>query len=293
MTKALLIILLLSLNACARRQDIRPQPIIQSEQIMQQGLKFYRQDSYIQAIQTFNKALLLYQSFDDQNGILLAKINLIESALAISLFDLAKQTLDSLPSRMLLDESLKNKVLLLTAHSFFLQENYEQALKTIQPLLSQLPEINTPLSRKQINLLLTQTKFAIFAQSAEASQWFEKLNKVILDNSQLTISQQALFKRLAAHIALQKEQHQQAIALMQQSINLYKTKANRRAIATCLEEMAQIYLAKNNYPAARERLTRALAIRQWLKDQYRSTDLINKLKRLSIEHETTSAIDLK
>ena len=116
---------------------------------------------------------------------------------------------------------------------------------------------------------------------------------MILDNSQLTISQQALFKRLAAHIALQQEQHQQAIALMQQSINLYKTKANRRAIATCLEEMAQIYLAKNNYPAARERLTRALAIRQWLKDQYRSTDLINKLKRLSIEHETTSAIDLK
>ena len=81
MTKALLIILLLSLNACARRQDIRPQPIIQSEQIMRQGLKFYRQDSYIQAIQTFNKALLLYQSFDDQNGILLAKINLIESIL--------------------------------------------------------------------------------------------------------------------------------------------------------------------------------------------------------------------
>ena len=283
MIKRLLLITVFSLNACTSTPDIRPHAVIQSEKIMQQGLKAYQQDRYLQAINSFNKALVLYQSIDQQNGILLARINLIESALAISRFDLAEQNFALLGNTEFLQPGLNSKIILLKAHNFFLQERYHEAQQTLDPLLPQLPDIYDKPSPKQINLLLTKTIFAIFALSADADSWFKQLDTVIVENSNINIKQKALFKRLSAHIALQKNNKEQAINLMQQAIDLYKSSANRRAIATCLQEIAQFYYTMQNITAANDSLNRALLIRKWLNDTYKTKALIQQLQLLGSE----------
>ena len=281
MIKRLLLIAILALNACTGTPDKRPHPVIQYKRIIQQGIQAYQQDNYIQAIALFNKARVLCQSIDDQQGILIVKINLIESALAISRFDLAEQNLVSLKNTKFLDSNLDTRIILLTAHSLFLQQHYQHALTTLRPLLSQLPDTHNQLSPKQINLLLTQTKLAVFAHSSDAKDWFKQLSTAMTENSTADLAQKALFKRLAAHMAIQESDTEQAISLMQQAIDSYKLKANRRAIASCLEEIALFYLARKNIIMAKDSLTRALLIRKWLQDTHKTASLVQQLKLLN------------
>ena len=280
MIKSLFFTSVLVLNAFTNTSDIRPHAAIQSENIMLQGIKAFQQDNYLQAIASFNKALVLYQSIDDQNGILLARINLIESALAISRFDLAEQNFILLGNIEFLQPRLKSKIILLKAHNFFLQEQYHEALQALHPLLAQLPDIYKKLSPEQVNLLLTQTKFAVFSHSADAISWFEQLDTVMAENSMIDIKQKALFKRLSAHMAQQRNNSDQAITLMQQAIALYKSNTNRRSIATCLQEIAGFYYSRKNVKAAYESLSRALFIRKWLKDTYKTEALVQQLQLL-------------
>jgi len=283
MIRCLLITAILFLNACTSTPDMRPHAVIQSESIMQQGIKAYQQDNYLQAIKSFNKALVLYQSIDEQNGILLARINLIESALAISHFDLAEQNFALIGNTDRLQPGLSSKIILLKAQSLFLQEQYHNALQTLAPLLTHPPDSYKEPGSRQINLLFTKTKFAIFAQSADADNWFKQLDAVMAENSTINIQQRALFKRLSAHIAQQKNNPDQAITLMQEAIDMYKSKANRRAIATCLQELAQFYYARQNIIATHESLSRALLIRKWLKDTYKTTILVKQIQSLNSE----------
>ena len=283
MIKRLLFTAILSLSACTSTPDLRPPVVIQSENIMQQGIKSFQLDHYLQAINSFNKALVLYQSIDEQNGILLTRINLIESALAISRFDLAEQNFALIGNTERLKPALSNKIIFLKAHNFFLQAQYHTALQTLTPLLAELPETYKKPDSRQINLLLTKTKFAIFAHSTDADKWFKQLDAVMAETSTINLKQKALFKRLSAHIAQQRNNTEQAITLMQQAIDLYKSEPNRRAIATCLQEIAQFYYTSQNIIAANDSLNRALLIRKWLKDTYKTAILVQQIRLLNTE----------
>jgi tetratricopeptide (TPR) repeat protein len=166
------------------------------------------------------------------------------------------------------------------AHDFFLQEQYQEAQQTLLPLLIQLPGKYKKLSPRQVNLLLTQTKFAIFAHTADANSWFEQLETVMVENSKINVKQKALFKRLSAHMAQQKNNTDQAIILMRQAIDLYKSNTNRRSIATCLQEIAGFYYIRKNVTTAHESLSRALFIRKWLKDTDKTKALEQQLQLL-------------
>ncbi len=280
MIKYLIIIVILGLNSCTSRYDIRPYALVQSESFMQQGVNAYQQDRYTDAIRSFENAVNSYQSIDNQTGILSAKINLIESALAISHFAIVEKNLFSLENIMSSQPAINTRITLLRAHYYFSQEQYLNAEQTVKPLLSQLSEIDRSLSSDQINILLAQTKFSIFSHTLDAVNGFKQLTTVINNNSKVNVIQKALYYRLAAQLALQQQDIEQAITLMQQSIDLYKLKANRRSIAICLQEMAEIYLAGQNIKLAQENFTRALFIRKRLGDEYKSTILTQKITQI-------------
>lgn len=282
MIKGLLLVCILSLQACAGTRDIRPYAFIQSEQFMQQGIKAYQHDQYLEAIRFFNKASVLYQSIDDQDHLLIARINMIKSALAISRFELATQTFTLIAASEISDPKLSAQITLLTAHHLFLQQHYQAALQTFAPLLQQLPTVAQPLNTEQLDLLLIQTKLALFAHSPDAINWFQRLAELIPEHSGATVAQNALFNRLAAQMALQTGNKEQASVLMQHALDLYKSKAKRRAIASCLEELAKIHIARQDKPAAKAAFNRALVIRQWLKDSYKTQLITQQLQTLNI-----------
>lgn len=279
MTKNIVLILMLAISACTSTPDTRPYALTQSEQLMQQGIKAYQQDNYSQASKSFNDAIILYQSIDDQHGILLAQINLIKSSLAISQFALAEQIFTTLNDNTA-TPALRAQITALRAHSLFLQQNYPAALHTFAPLLSQLSDRHAPVNNTQIKLLLMQTKYALFARTPDAPTWFERLSAVMAGNTQLSSAQLALFNRLAAHNALHTGRHAQALTLMQAALTSYKAEVNRRATAACLQELAKIHIAMHDILAAQQALGRALLIRKWLQDSYKTQQISQQLAAL-------------
>lgn len=275
---------ILILTACSTStHDLRPLPVIQYEDTMRQGIHSYQRDDYVGAISSFKKALFLCQSIDDHRGILFVKINLIKSAQAINELELAEKNLTSIKDIKQIDPNINSQIILLQAQQFFLQKRYNKALKAIAPLISLLPEKANQYHTQQINLLLTQTKFAVFSDLANTKDWFEKSKTVISNNSIINNKQRALFKRLSAHITQKDKKYDLALELMQQAINSYKLKYNRRAIATCLEEKAAIYLAMKNITAAQKSLIRAKSIREWLQDTHKTQLLDEQLQLLGNE----------
>ncbi|BCG65953.1 MAG: hypothetical protein methR_P3825 [Methyloprofundus sp.] len=279
MTKSALLIIMLVISACSSTPDPRPYALTQSEQLMQQGISAYQQDNYPQASKSFNAAITLYQSIDDQHGVLLAQINLIKSNLAISQFALTEQIFSTLNTNTA-TPALRAQIIALRAHSLFLQQNYPAALHTFAPLLKQLSDRHAPVNNAQIKLLLMQTKYALFARTPDAPIWFQRLSTVMTDNTQVSSAQLALFNRLAAHNALHAGRHTQALTLMQTSLTSYKAIVNRRATAACLQELAKIHIAMHNIVAAQQALGRALLIRQWLQDSYKTQQISQQLAAL-------------
>ncbi len=279
MTKNIVLILMLAISACTSTPDMRPYALTQSEQLMQQGIKAYQQDNYSQASKSFHDAIILYQSIDDQHGVLLAQINLIKSSLAISQFALAEQIFTTLNDHTS-TPALRAQITALRAHSLFLQQDYPAALHTFAPLLKQLSNRHAPVNNTQIKLLLMQTKYALFARTPDAPIWFERLSTVMADNAKTSSAQLALFNRLAAHNASHAGRHAQALTLMQAALTSYKAEVNRRATAACLQELAKIHIAMHNIVAAQQALARALLIRQWLQDSYKIQQISQQLATL-------------
>jgi len=267
----LALLCIVNLIACSSHQVIeRPYAMTQPESMMQKGLQVYQQDDYLQAHQFFTQALVLYQSIDDEVGQKQAKFNLIKANLAIHRFKQVDTVLNSV------EETNNAEWSLLKANVLFAKGQYKQAF---QAIASDLLDVKTQvlITSKQRNQLFIQTKFALFADAKESSVFYQRLKQ---EQPVFTIAQQALFKRLDAHYHRQQGQPEQALELMSMALTLYKSQANRRAIANCLEELATLYQLQHQPNKAKSLLKRAFIIRKWLKDDYKMAALQLKLKAL-------------
>lgn len=280
----LLIIAAFSLivSACATNPDLRPDPYLKSELLMQKGLQAYEIDNFNEAQRKFNEGLALYQSFDNDKGIALARSNLVETALATGDFTSARLYLTQLQqqsSAHALDAQLKRRVTLLEVKLAFEQENYPAALASLQPLLAEL-DGQTTYNDAQLNLLAMQARLEVLISPLAKSAGLGKFEAAVAQVSPQSPHYQALLKRTLAIVASKRGDYQTAVILLNEALAYYKEQANRRSIASCLEELASVEIAQRHIKAAREYLNKALAIRQWLKNDYKSGRIRQQLQKL-------------
>jgi len=278
MNKIIPLLLCILLTACVSEGDTRPAPYLKGEALLQQGLKAYQNDDFMEAREKFTAALVLYQSFANTKGVLLARLNLIETALAVDDFAQAETWLAQL-ERHDLEPALEHKLGLLEVKLAYQQQNYPLALQKLQPLLieisPQLPVTDTALTlwamQAQLQLLTApdrlSTGLALFEQGlsqlATPSPYYE-----------------ALLKRLLAQSALNQQDYATAHTVLTGALVYYQAQANRRAIANCLEDLAGIAAARQQQQMQKQYLAKALAIWEWLKNEYKRQFLQNQLERL-------------
>jgi len=123
-------------------------------------------------------------------------------------------------------------------------------------------------NNKRIDLLAIAAKLEVLISVETEQQWLNKFRTALLQQETGQSKYHINLKRIDAVIATQNKQFQQALELLHESLVFYKKQANRRAIAACLEEIAEISLKQNKQVQALEYFNRALAVRAWLKDQY-------------------------
>jgi tetratricopeptide (TPR) repeat protein len=280
MIKLVIIILSLILSACADGPDVRPDIYSKGENLLHSGLIAYKNDDFPTALQKFNNALLFYQSLDDIKGTQLSRINLVETSLALSDFAVAEQQLTILKQQAVdgfLDERFKDRVILLEVKLLFQQQRYNEALAAIEPLLLHLEE-QEHTDNKKLDLLATAARLETLISAGTKPYWLDKFRSALAREREPQQPKfQIILKRIDAIIASQKQQYHEALKLLHEALGYYKLHADRRAIASCLEEIAAIELAQNNKPQALEHLKRSLTIRAWLKDQYNFAKIQRKI----------------
>lgn len=283
MNKLAILVFGLTLSACATNPDLRPDPYLKSELLMQQGLRAYEHDNFSEAQRKFSDALTLYRSFDNDKGIALSQSNLVETALAVSDFASAEAYLKKLKQQSAanaLDMQLKRKVSLLEVKLQFEQENYPAALASLQPLLAEL-DGQTTYNDAQLNLLAMQAKLEVLISPLTKSAALSKIEAAVAQISPQSPHYQALLKRILAVVAFKRGNYQTATTLLTEALAYYKEQANRRSIASCLEELASVEIAHRQNAAAREYLNRALLIQQWLKNDYKSGKIKEQLAAIA------------
>jgi len=278
MIKFVIMVLSLTLPACAGSPEVRPDINSKGENLLHSGLIAYKKDDFPTALQKFNSALLFYQSLDDTKGVQLSRINLVETSLALNDFAAAEQQLTILKQQAVdgfLDEPFKNRVILLEVKLLFQQQRYNKALAVIEPLLLQLDEQELT-GNNALNLLATAARLEALISAGTKSRWLDKF-RTALEREPQQPKFQIILKRIDAIIASQKQQYHEALKLLHEALGYYKLQADRRAIASCLEDIAVIELAQNNKSQALEYFKRALTIRAWLKDQYNFDKIQQKI----------------
>jgi len=280
MIKFVIMVLSLTLPACAGSPEVRPDINSKGENLLHSGLIAYKKDDFPTALQKFNSALLFYQSLDDTKGAQLSRINLVETSLALSDFAAAEQQLTILKQQAVagfLDETFKNRVILLEVKLLFQQQRYSEALAAIEPLLLPL-DGQEPTDNNDLSMLATAARLETLISAKTKSQWLDKFRAALAREREPQQPKfQIILKRIDATIASQKQQYHEALKLLQEALTYYKLQADRRAIASCLEDIAVIELAQNNKSKALGYLKRALSIRVWLKDQYNIDKIQQKI----------------
>ncbi len=276
--KALIVALGLILSACVTTPDSRPEPFLKSEALLRDGLNAYQNDNFAEAQQKFNRALELYQSFDNQKGVTLSQLNLLETALAMSDFASAESYLKLLKQQVAsnnLEENLKRKIILQESKLQFEQQHYQAALVTLQPLLAEIDKEKKP-DEMQLNLLAMQARLEVLVSPLTKSTGLSRF-ETALTQTEPQPQYQVMLKRISAMIAAKRGEYQTATTLLKEALAYYQEQANRRSIAACLEELAELEMAQQHRKEAREYLNKALVIRQWLKNDYKSNQIKKRL----------------
>lgn len=267
----------LILSACVTSPDSRPEPFLKSEALLRKGLTAYQNDDFVEAQQNFSRALESYQSFDNSKGVILTHLNLLETALAVSDFNNAALYLKQLKQQIAtadVDADLKRQVIFLASKLQFEQQDYPAALTTLQPLLVEL-DGQKQSDEMRLTVLAQQARLEVLIAPQAQSAGLAKFETALTQQPQP--SYQAVLNRILATVATKRGDYQTANQLLTQALSYYQTQANRRSIAACLEELADLEMAQQHQKAAREYLNKALVIRQWLKNTYKSDKIRQRL----------------
>ena len=268
-----------SLTACGSRPLPQAAVVTSSRDAMSLGMQAYADNRYLEARNYFERALIQYRSVDDRNGQLDALVDLADSALGQGEYAAARTYLADADSILASGTftAIAPHVALLHAYADLQAGDNTAAAARLDKLLA---DSNLSTDIRQAALFArSQTAFDLDA--ADSDQWLDKLGGSLGKHSDVIDA--ARYQRLQALAARKRGDTQNAAALYQGALDGYRKNYYRPGIAATLEEWADMSVAQQDWPAARDRLHRALDIRLWMYDRTHSAK----------DLETLSVVDAK
>lgn len=288
-SRALLLLLLLPLlPACSGISDTRPEPLRKSEYFLEHGVSAFENSDYVAATDFLHKALSHYRSIDNTTGILLSHINLAETALAAGNFPAAE---DNISAAEKISSSggyqdFQPRLTLLRAQVHWRRHDADKSLSLLQGLLPSFNDEQRSSSKPNLIMLgaVTLRTDIAFSRDDEAKQearlWLRRLSLMLPSTEDKTQLHHARLLRFEAQLAYYDNAPQEALARLEQTLQLYREAAARPAIAATLTESALLLIKMQRWQEAEERLQRALYIRLWIMDRIGSTELLEQLQQV-------------
>lgn len=270
-------IMCLFLTNCAENLVRIPAVFIDVEAYTADGVEAYSNGQWSKAGHFFNKALLLYQSIDHQEGVLLSFINLAEVSFAVH--DNAKSKKYLRRATMIASYDLlshyRSRITLLDGLVALKQKQIAEAERILCAILPRFEgafAISKP-DDTQLAAIAGRTKIA-FLKKQEEALWTQRYASALRQMANKHSDNEARLHRFQAHLLLQQGGFNHAEEKLQQALMLYKKKASRVGIAITLFELAQLYLATQRWQEAQDYLQRSKEVYLFLKDN-------EKVKRIT------------
>lgn len=264
--------LLLSCKGNTVKNDVVISVAQDAKKYLHDGVYAYHNARWTKAQRLFQQALLLYQSVDNQQGVLHSYINLSEVALALRHFTQSKQYLAHAATRAKYansDYANHNARISLLYALIALRQN--QLVKAIHKLQAILPAFTGVIADSvpnniQIVAIASRTEIA-FLQKKQAELWTRRYANALPKMVYQSTNNKARLLRFQADLLVQQGTAyaiNKATTKMQQALSLYQQNQLRTGIASTLLALAQHYKNQQRWQQAQDYLQRSLAVYNFL-----------------------------
>lgn len=255
------------LGACATSIDTRPSIILDAEAYTSEGFHEFTENQWSRAQNSFSKALMLYQSVDNQQGVILMHINLAEVALALDDSAVCQNHLDEAINKVnhatLAD--LQSRIIFLYARNALKQNRSTEAESLLQRLLPEFDQ-QTPVDKPsdlQLAAIASRTRLA-FVQEQDEWLWTQRYANALDKSASKNPAFQARLLRFQARWLQDHGQYRQADKKLQQALIDYKSIAFRPGIAITLAELGGLAIEENRREDAQDYYSRSIAVYVYL-----------------------------
>lgn len=263
-------------TACVSGPDEKqPEAIEAANNALSSGVNNYNKSQYELASSYFKNALRDFRSIDHQHGIASSCLNLSKTHLTTGNIETAEAYLQQ-AQRIIQQESLVQLVdhLRIIQSSIAIENNQlEHASKILAPLLQN--DINNAFTLAAIQ---NRTRIAHASENKDdARHWTNSFEQKIksISGSKTHKARLARFKANLSEDAEIQNKH------LSEALSIYRNKTNRPGIAATLQQWAEILIHQKQIEAAKDKLQRALYIRQSLQDRKKSLKILNSLGKIS------------
>ncbi len=283
----ILAVTLLSTACVSSPDEKQPEAIEVANSALSTGVGHYNDNKHELAISYFKNALRDFRSIDHQFGIASSSLNLSKSHLSTGSIATAEAYLEQ-AKRIIEREDIKqlSDHLSIIESSIAIENNQlAQAKEILQPLLNN--------SNNAFTLAATQNRTRIaFTEKSdgnynEAKQWTEKFEQKIKSSTENLSHKARLarFKAKLSDVAATQNKH------LAEALSIYRQQTNRAGIAASLQEWGDALIQQDQTDTAKDKLLRALYIRQSLQDKKNSLKTLNSLTKISDDSTTNTWIE--
>ena len=276
------VMLLSVLTGCVRPPDQRPEVVIRGERQLQLGVRAYNNNDYRTAATLFTKAIELYQSIDDREGIIRGYINLMETALAVGNFQSAEQHLQALYTINNEPEfsAYRKRVEMLKVKLDFAQGDYQEALASLLPLIPEFDpegELKEKPDQSGINAIASRARIAFKQSTEEAVLWSGRYESAIKSVGGDLPYNLGLLNSFKAELARRNGDYKRTQELLNRALSEYKLAGLRRGVALTLKSLANLEMEREQWLDAESYLQRALKVSTWMLDRSTTAEILNDL----------------
>lgn len=275
------------LAGCAGQPITAPTRLKDAGRFTNEGVQAFSAADWRQAERLFGRALALYQGIDDQQGILLTYINLIEVALAIRDYQTAQRYLAHATPLVQSGEldKFRNRIRLLSANLAIQQHQFSEAERLLRPLLPEFPQSRSNFAPDPLQLaaIANRTRIA-FAQQIDTVLWTQRYAAALKATESPAPELQGRLLRFQAALLQREGRNEDAADNLEQALARYKTALKQSGIAATLSELGQLYLQQRRWQAAQRYLRRAITV------QAHSGDREGIMKNTAMLAQTEAAL---
>ncbi|MCT7952929.1 CHAT domain-containing tetratricopeptide repeat protein [Ancylothrix sp. C2] len=254
-------------------QNLPPQ---QAEQLLQQGLKHYQQSQFQAAIQSWQKALELYQNLNnhDGKGVILGNLGIAYKALGNYLL-----AIDYLKQALEIHRNLQNpqkQIILLNnlGNTYSALGEYEQAIQNYQQSLKIAETTNDTLSQG-IALGHLGIISANLGDNQQAISYYEKSLQIAQNNNDKEGEAHTFNNLGSAYHALGNQT--QALTYYQKSLEIAQLINNRPIQAAALSNLGIFYDQLGEYQKAIQYHENSLQITRLINSPQQQAQALNNL----------------